>query len=247
MTSALKYGPLSLLALLLTDFQYRAAIPGDEQGVDDQAERQRVHHLRNGEVIQRHAGAVRVNVLRRRQQGIVVGRDVLCGGVVELNAISAKAICGAGADVLIGGEQIHGRVVGRGVPASAVALPDLHTLHALVVGGGEEQGAGEPADSCMQAGVRVDVPGKRLHDGLFVAHNPSFDPLRQPGTALGGAALFLGKLGAERTVNVFRLVLECVDIQRLVSFPGQQKSQSEKRKIPVRLNRPIFNYRSWLR
>ena len=83
----------------------------------------------------------------------------------------------------------------------------------------------------MQAGVRVDVPGKRLHDGLFVAHNPSLDPLRQPGTALGGAALFSGKLGAERTVNVFRLVLECVDIQRLVSFPGQQMkklSQSGK-------------------
>ena len=144
-----------------------------------------------------------------------MGRDVLRGGVVELNAISAKAIRGAGADVLIGGEQIHSRVVGRGVPASAVALPDLHALHALVVGGGEEQGAGEPADSRMQAGVRVDVPGERLHDGLFVAHNPSLDPLRQPGAGFSGTALlFPGVLSTQPAIDVFRLILECVDIQR---------------------------------
>ncbi len=52
------------------------------------------------------------------------------------------------------------------------------------------------------------------------------DPLRQPGAGFGRTALFSGILGAERTVNVFGFVLESVDIQPFISFPGQQKSRS---------------------
>ena len=71
----------------------------------------------------------------------------------------------------------------------------------------------KPADHGMQAGIHVGTAVKCLHNSLPVAYCTGLNELRKPGTDLCRAALFPNKLGTLRAVNVFRLVLECVEIQ----------------------------------
>ena len=138
-----------------------------QKGIDNQAERQGVHHFVVGEVGQGHAGPLRVDVPRRREQSVTMGvladcplgkpgeyirrflteggygealacarprrreQSVTMGGdvfqrpIVELNAMPAKAVGGPEKEVIVGGEQIHGGEVGRGVPLPVKPLPRL--------------------------------------------------------------------------------------------------------------------------
>ena len=87
----------------------------------------------------------------------------------------------------------------------------------------------------MEPRIQVRVAGEGLHNGFLVAYNTGLDPLRQPGTAVRFTALPLpGVLGTQLTVHILCVVLECVDIQKVFSFPGDGKGRT------VQLLRPAL-------
>ena len=150
-----------------------------------------------------------------------MGGHVLHDRVVKLDPLTAEAVGGGVVDVRIGGEQIHGREIGRVVPAAAIAQADFQILHALAVLGVQKHGAGKAPDGGVQPRVHVGIVGEGFHDGFLIAHHTGLDPLRQPGTALRLAAPLLpAVLGTQLAVHVRRCVLKCVDIQRKSLLSG---------------------------
>ena len=148
-----------------------------------------------------------------------MGRNVLQHGIVKLDAVVAEAVGGAGVDVLVGSEQIHGGKVGGPVPAAAVPHADFHIFHALAVSGVQKEGAGKAADDRVQLRVQVRTAGKGFHDRLLIAHHTGLNAFRQPGTAVGLTASPLsGVHGTQLAVHVLRCVLKCVDIQEPPPF-----------------------------
>ena len=102
----------------------------DQSGVDDQAQRLRVDHLRFRQVRHRDSLRLVAEVTRSHEQRVVVRRSVFQNRIAELNPVLAEAICRAAVNVVVRGQQVHGRIIGVGIPAAAVAL-HLSLIHIL--------------------------------------------------------------------------------------------------------------------
>ena len=179
-----------------SDFQHSTAIPGNQQGIDNQTECQCVHHIRPGQITGGDLGGIRIDIPCGGQQGIVVGRDAADIGILKLQALGEKAAPGPLIQLPVDRQQVHGGKIGGGIPAGTLTPARFQTVHALAVGCGQEQGAGEAADCQMQLCVQVDIAGEGLQNGFLIPHNARLDPLRQPGTAVRCTAFSGGVLVA---------------------------------------------------
>ena len=115
------------------NIQDRTAIPGDEQGVHDHAERRSVHNLGIRQVAGCQATRISVDAPRSDIEGVIVGRNLMEPCIVELRAPAAQAFPGAALNALIVGEQEQGLKESGRFPALAVSQMDFHSLHALAV------------------------------------------------------------------------------------------------------------------
>ena len=224
------------------NIQDRTAIPGDEQGVHNHAERRSVYNLGICQVTGCQSSRVGVDAPRSDIEGVIVGRNLMEPCIVELCAPPAQAVSGAAVNVLIGSEQEHDRKEGRRVPALAVAQVDFHALHALPVALILPEHTGEIPDQRFQAGHQALVMGKHLPDHLCIAHNARLNALGHPGAAAGGAAKFLDILGAKFAVHICRCVFESVDIHGYLLVKMKKPGKWIVRRVVC-----IQFYRSWLR
>lgn len=155
--------------------------------------------------------------------------------VIKALASTGKTVCCALGGVRVGGEQIHGGEVGRGVPPGAVALSGFHGLHTLPVALVQPQGTVKQPDSGTQFGPQTGVRGKAVQQGLLIANDTGLDALRQPGTDLPGAAtLFLVVFGAKFTFHILHLIFEVSGLTHWVDcspFPDMKKRTEN---IPAR-------------
>ena len=83
-------------------------------------------------------------------------------GVAELDPVLAEAVCRAAVNVVVGGQQVHGRIVGVGVSAAAIALHGALILHPALMLLVAPKASGIVLDQQVQALEQAAFMGKCL-------------------------------------------------------------------------------------
>ncbi len=94
-----------------------------------------------------------------------MGRHIPQGDVPKFNTAPAKAVSGMVIQALVGGQQVHCRVIRRSIPALSIAQVVSQVLHALPVVVGQEQRTKETPRSRMRVIAPVGVAGNGFHKG----------------------------------------------------------------------------------
>ena len=89
-------------------------------------------------------------------------RGVFQHRIAELNPVLAEAICRAAVNVVIRGQQVHGRIIGVGIPAAAVALHGTLILHSALMLLVAPKASGIVLDQQVQALEQAAFMGKCL-------------------------------------------------------------------------------------
>ncbi|EEG95476.1 hypothetical protein ROSEINA2194_00673 [Roseburia inulinivorans DSM 16841] len=139
-------------------------------------------------------------------------RGIFQHRITELDPVLTEAICRAAVNIVVGGQQVHGRIVGVGVSAAAIALHGALILHPALMLLVAPKASGIVLDQQVQARGQAAVAGECFHDGLAVADHTGLDTLGQPRAAQGGTAQLFHILGTELAAHILGGIFECVDI-----------------------------------
>ena len=82
--------------------------------------------------------------------------------IAELDPVLAEAICRAAVNIVVGGQQVHGRIVGVGVSAAAIALHGALILHPALMLLVAPKASGIMLDQQVQALEQAAFMGKCL-------------------------------------------------------------------------------------
>lgn len=230
-------GGLSYAAPPFPYIQNDRAISGNEQGVDDEAQRLRVHHPRIGKVGERQTLRAGADVPCRHKQRVIVRGDAPQERIAKLQATLTEAVGRPVENILVGRQQVHGGIIRRGVPVAAVALPGLECLQAGLVPAVPPHAAGKETDQRGEPGNQGRVLRESALNRIAIAHRSGLNAFREEGTALHGAAQLTAIFRTELAVHVLRRVSECVDIHGFPPVCGHKNTgQSLLRLVHVRLS-----------
>ena len=127
----------------------------------------------------------------------------------------AEAVCRTPVDNFIGGQQIHGGIVGRRVAARNVAQLGVQELHAGAVAVIQEKSSGVFGGQLWQAAGKAVLWGDHGVDGIPISDGTGFNAFRNERThIMGTGMLFTPILRTELAVNVLLLVSEFANVHK---------------------------------
>lgn len=131
-----------------------------------------------------------VGLWSKPEQRVIVGADTPENGISEINAVMAEAVCHAPVDNFIGGQQIHGGVVGRRVTARDVVQLGVQELHAGAVTIIQEKGSEVSGGQLWQTVGETVLRGDHGIDGIPIGDGTGFNAFHN------GRAHIMGTRGA---------------------------------------------------